>query len=200
MLSSIHPLGERVRHNRWWLTVSAFALGSMLGGMVAGGLAGALGVPLRGLPDGAVVVVALVAVAIAILADAAPRRIQLPDWHRQVNEDWMERYRGWVYGAGFGLQLGAGFLTIVTTGAVHLTFLLALLTRSPLRGAVVGATFGLVRGLSPLVAVRTRDVDSLRRLHHRLDRARPIAQRATLVGMAGVGLATAMSLISRTGA
>ena len=36
---------------------------------------------------------------------------------RQVNEDWMARYRGWAYGAGFGLQLGLGVVTIVTTAS-----------------------------------------------------------------------------------
>jgi hypothetical protein len=168
--------------------------------LAVGALAGALGVALRTLSGAAVVVLALAGVVIAFLADVVPRRVRLPDWHRQVNEDWMERYRGWVYGAGFGLQLGAGFLTIVTTAAVHLTFFLALLTRSPLGGALVGATFGLVRGISPLMAVRTRDTDSLRRLHQRLDRARSVARLATLVGMLGVGVATSMLLITRTGA
>jgi hypothetical protein len=31
-----------------------------------------------------------------------------PSWQRQVDERWLTTYRGWVYGAGFGFQLGAG--------------------------------------------------------------------------------------------
>src|SRR5437763_1503749 len=32
MLASIHPLGERVRRNRWWLTAAAHVLASAGGG------------------------------------------------------------------------------------------------------------------------------------------------------------------------
>ena len=32
MLSSIHPLGEAGRGQRWWLTVAAHVAGSVLGG------------------------------------------------------------------------------------------------------------------------------------------------------------------------
>lgn len=200
MLASIHPLGERVRRNRWGLTVTAFAVGSLLAGMVVGALAGTLGIGLRAVPSRVLGVVALAGIAVAVLADVAPRRVRLPNWHRQVNEDWMERYRGWVYGAGFGLQLGAGFLTIITTAAVHLTFFFAILTRSPLGGALVGLTFGLVRGVSPVVTARTRDADALRRLHRRLERIRPAAQLATVAGMLGVGIATSFVLIAGAGA
>ena len=45
---------------------------------------------------------------------------RLTPWtpRRQVNEDWIGRYRGWVYGAGFGAQLGLGFAVFVMTCAV----------------------------------------------------------------------------------
>ena len=46
MLASIHPLGERARHNRFWITATAYIAGSVAGGAVAGGIAGAVGAAL----------------------------------------------------------------------------------------------------------------------------------------------------------
>ena len=43
MLSSIHPLGERARNNRYWVTVAAYAIGSVAGGVVLGLAAEGLG-------------------------------------------------------------------------------------------------------------------------------------------------------------
>ncbi len=39
MLSSISPLGERARGSRWWLTTTAYVVGSLLGGLALGLLA-----------------------------------------------------------------------------------------------------------------------------------------------------------------
>ena len=39
---------------------------------------------------------------------------------RQVNEAWLSKYRPWVYGGGFGWQIGAGVTTYVMTAAVPL--------------------------------------------------------------------------------
>jgi hypothetical protein len=75
----------------------------------------------------------------------------LPSLRRQVNEDWLRRYRGWVYAAGFGFQLGLGVVTIVTISAVYLTFIAALLSGSLMTGLLIGGSFGLLRAM-PLVA------------------------------------------------
>src|SRR5919199_1056164 len=119
MLASIHPLGERARDRRWGVTVSAYVAGSTLAA--------------------AVTVAVLCAAALAF--DLHPGGLQLPTIHRQVDKDWLDRYRGWVVGVGFGFQLGLGVVTIVTTAAVYLTFALATLTGSAAAGAPVGATF-----------------------------------------------------------
>ena len=146
MLASIHPLGERARGQRFAVTVVALTLGSIGGGAIFGALLGALGSFISGpgsvaLRSGALAVAATV----GAIVDAGTRRV--PSWHRQVNEDWLGRYRGWVYGFGFGAQLGVGVLTIVTTAAVYLTWIAAAMTASPGLGLVVGAGFGLARSV-----------------------------------------------------
>jgi hypothetical protein len=86
-----------------------------------------------------------------------------PGPHRQVNEDWLHRYRGWVIGLGFGVQLGLSVTTIVTTAAVYSALAVAALV-SPGVALLAGASFGFGRAV-PLLAVR-RAVDpmTLRRI------------------------------------
>jgi hypothetical protein len=194
MLSSITPLGERGRAQRWWLTVTAYIVGSALGGAVTGALLGLLGTPLAaaGLTGVALGVTAAALAAVALGFDAARTRVRLPRYGRQVNEDWMSRYRGWVYGGGYGLQLGAGLTTIVTAALVYLVFLLCLLSGSWAAGALLGGTFGLVRGLVVLTARKVHDPTSLVAFHRRLQGAAPWARAATLLAevlVIGAGVA-----------
>src|SRR3546814_11396773 len=76
---------------------------------------------------------------------------RLPSHIRQVNERWLEQYRPWVYGGGFGWQIGVGLATYVTTAAVYLMVALAALTASPLLAFAVVTGFGFVRGLAVLL-------------------------------------------------
>jgi hypothetical protein len=125
--------------------------------------------------------VALAAVlAVAVLFDVTPLRRHLPSTRRQVNEDWLDRYRGWVYGIAFGAQLGVGVTTIVTTAMVYATLACALLCPSVAAGALVGVCFGAIRGLSLLPARRAQDPGSLVALHRRAGRLeRPVRTVAT---------------------
>ena len=76
MLTSITPLGERSRGNRWWLTTAALVLGCVLAGAGAGALAGGLGdAILSGVSVAwrlALVAAALAAGLLLDLADAHP--------------------------------------------------------------------------------------------------------------------------------
>jgi hypothetical protein len=154
MLGSITPLGERGRGRQWHITVGFLMLGGAVGGACCGFLAGvvgqllvapALGSDTRLIAVGAVLVVA----AVAELAGVHP-----PGPRRQVNEDWMYTYREWVYGGGFGLQLGLGFVTVVSTHALYATFLVALLTGSVQTATLIGLVFGLVRTATVLLGRR----------------------------------------------
>ncbi len=194
MLASINPLGERARNQRYWLTVSAYVVASTVAGALLGGVLGFVGQPVA-VPLAAVVVVAGLAAA-GIIVDA---RRRVPGPRRQVDENWLVNYRGWVYGAGFGAQLGLAFLTIVTASATWVAFACALLAGGPIAGALIGATFGLVRALPILTAARVRDAAALRSLVRRLERIRPrVAITTTAVqGAAAVGL-VALAVVKAT--
>lgn len=181
MLSSMTPLGERGRGRRWRTTATAYLIGSVVGGALLGAFLGLVGSLLPGTPPGPLVVgVIIAAVAlVGVLLDLQVAGVALPTVHRQVNETWLSEYRGVVVGAGWGLQLGLGVVTIVTTSLVYLTWVVALLTASPVGGLLVGATFGLARGL-PIVAMRrVFDAARLAAVHRRMAGwARPASQIA----------------------
>src|SRR5436853_1685173 len=117
MLGSITPLGERSRGGRWVTTVAWYLAGSTLAGATAGWLLGSVGSvtigPLNPPHPWMLFALALVIVA-GVALDVRLFGARLPTVHRQVNEDWLHRYRAWVYGVGFGIQLGLGAVTIVT--------------------------------------------------------------------------------------
>ena len=191
MLASIHPLGERARDRRWSVTVSAYLVGSTLAAALLGALLGALGglLPL-GPGATAALVVALGATALAF--DLGLGGLRLPTVHRQVDKDWLDRYRGWVVGVGFGFQLGLGVVTIVNTAAVYLALALAALSGSAGAGAAVGATFGLVRALVILVVAPVRRPDQLRAALRRVQGWRPASER---IGIAVQALAVLVALV-----
>lgn len=197
MLSSISPLGERARNSRWWLTTAAYLLGSLAGGLAMGGLAGALG---SALPDAVRTSGwTLVVVAVLLLAGLGfdLRGAQsLPSWRRQVDVAWLTRYRGWVYGVGFGAQLGFGLVTIITSATTYAVVLLAALTGHLGAGLAVGATFGVVRALPSLLMARVEDRDDLHRVFVRVEQwTNPAAvlAKVALGGAAAILLAAAAS-------
>src|SRR2546421_12803018 len=153
MLASIHPVGERARRSRWGVTVTAYLLGSVAGGAGAGAALGAVGAILFALLPGAGAVRAwsvALACVLAAAVELGAGGLRLPTVRRQVDEDWLARYRGWVYGAGFGFQLGLGAVTIVTTAGVYLAWALALLSGSVGRGVAIGVAFGVARAVPVL--------------------------------------------------
>jgi hypothetical protein len=193
MLASITPLGERGRHARWGLTVTAFLIGSTAAAAAFGALAGGLGalvLPSSFSGHGRLAVLAAAALLAAAL-DAAGERVPGP--RRQVDERWLDSYRGWVYGLGFGGQLGFGVATVVASAALYLALLAAVLSGGPGAGAAVLGTFGLVRGLSPLAAARVRLPHQLVALHAALSRWRAPARRA---GLAATAAIAALSILA----
>ena len=185
MLTSISPLGEQARGNRWGVTVTLYVVASLLGGLTIGALLGFAGSFL----DVSVWVAAVVC-AVAAVLDLVRR---LPTFRRQVDEDWLTRYRGWVYGVGFGYQLGLGVVTIVTSAATYAMLALCLLSGSVTSGLAIGGCFGLVRAL-PILALReARTPESLRAIAARLELLSSSAGRATAVVLAAAAVTLAVT-------
>jgi hypothetical protein len=171
MLASITPLGERGRQSRWSVTVAAFLIGATATGAATGALLGGLGsVLVGGLGAQVRLIVFAVAAAGALVLELSPLRVPGP--RRQVDSRWLDRYRGWVYGAGYGAQLGAGVVTIVSSAATYLALAAALLCARTTSGALIVGVFGAVRGLQPLAAGGVRRPEQLVALHARLRRSR----------------------------
>src|SRR3954451_18390090 len=199
MLTSITPLGERGRGFRWGVTISFMLLGSTLGGAAVGVLMGLVGDATIGPATGAsaewrlYLLAALLVTALAI--EAGVGGPAGPTIKRQVDERWLNAYRGWVYGFGFGAQLGAGVVTIVSTASVYVTFAACWLAGAALPGLAIGAAFGAARAATLFGARRVRDPGALQELGRRLRRwARP-ARRATLAGELALALAAVLAAV-----
>jgi len=190
MLASINPLGERARNQSYPLTVTAYIAASTVAAAAFGALLGAAGqlIPHDALAPRVAILGALALVGLAF--DARVMGLRVPGPHRQVNEDWLVEYRGWVYGAGFGAQLGVGVVTIVTASATWLALACAIVSGSPVAGALIGIAFGATRAVPILATARVHDPSALRSRLRRLQRARPPAARVVAVVQAvlGVGL------------
>lgn len=187
MLSSIHPLGERTRHNRWGLTVGSFTVASTLVGALIGGALGWAGSFLFGAVEQSLLLFGTA--VLALLAgglDLARRRPPGPQ--RQVNEAWIGHYRGWVYGGAFGAELGVGVMTFVVTWGVVATYGAELLSASAWRGALIGGVFGFGRSLALLLAGRIDRPSRLSDFHRRMaDLGLPVRRGAALsFAVAGV--------------
>lgn len=192
MLSSITPMTESGRGNRFAVTAGWFVVGGVAGGLTLGAGAGAVAAGLGALEVdlaarlavGAVIAVATAAIDLGVLG------IELPIFKRQVNDAWLRRYRGWAYGAGFGWQIGVGVATYIMTAGIFLTIALAVLTASPVQAVAIGATFGLVRGGAVFVGRSAATPAALGRIHERLESLAPTARAAA----AGVQVLAAAAL------
>jgi hypothetical protein len=196
MLSSLTPMTESGRGNRFGVTAVWFMVGGVLGGVSLGALAagGAVAVEALGISLSARLALGTVIALLTAAVDLGLVGIDLPIFKRQVNDAWLRRYRSWVYGAGFGWQIGFGVATYIMTAGVLLTIALAVLTASAAQALVIGTVFGLVRGSAVLIGRSATTPAALGRVHQRLDAAAPASRAAaawvqvlaaaTLAGMA----------------
>ena len=189
MLASITPLGERSRRSSWTVTTAMHTFGSIGGGAAVGALAGLLG----WLAVGGVSVRARVALLAAALATGLVwelARGRVPGPRRQVDERWLDRYRGWVYGLGYGAQLGAGLVTVIVSSAVYVVPLAAFLTERPLAGALIGGVAGGLRGVTVFTASGVTTPARLVAFHARMGAMeRPVRTVALLVELVLAGVA-----------
>jgi hypothetical protein len=190
MLASITPLGERGRRSVWGVTSVAFGLGATVAGSALGALVGAAGrLALSGVGPHPRLAGLAAVLAVAICLDL--RQGPAPGPRRQVNERWLDEFRGWVYGLGFGAQLGLAATTVIASAATYVALAAAFLTGDAARGALVLGCFGAIRGVTPLAAARVRRPDQLLALHARLERWRAPSARGGVV-LLGAMLALAV--------
>src|SRR4051794_16867662 len=104
MLTSITPLGQRGRGASWRRTVVAYVVASVLAGAAMGAVLGAVGGLVFEDGSASLRVAAALFGALALAGSALDLRGRVPAIRRQVDENWLGRYRDWVVGAGFGLQ------------------------------------------------------------------------------------------------
>jgi hypothetical protein len=192
MLSTITPFGERGRGHRYGWTAGWFIVGATLGGATLG--AGAAGLAAVASAAGVAAhpgwVAGLIVLAAAAAAgiDAGVFGAVIPIWRRQVDDRWLARYRSWVYGVGFGWQIGVGVATYIMTAAVFLVVVLAGLTADPVAAVGLGSGFGFVRGLAVLLTARADSPARLRAIHRRVDRAGPVVRTAVIAVEVAAGL------------
>ncbi|WP_426572870.1 hypothetical protein [Aquihabitans sp. McL0605] len=182
MLSSITPMTEAGRGNRFSVTARWFLAGGIVGGLCLGAVA-AGAASLLALADLSTTVRWGIGAAAAIVTagiDLGAFGIELPIFKRQVNDAWLRTYRSRVYGAGFGWQIGFGVATYIMTAGVFLTIALAILGASPLVAVAIGATFGLVRGSAVYIGRNATSPAALNRVHERLDALAPASRRLAL--------------------
>lgn len=188
MLSSITPLSEAGRGHRYWATVSWFVAGSLLGGLTLGGVAalGAMAVGSLGLSATASGALVVLAGVVTLASDLKVGGFHLPANPRQVERIWLDRYRSWVYGLGFGWQLGVGVATYVMSASVYLMVVVAAATGEPLLALSIVTMFGLLRGLAILPAAGVRSPADLGELHRRIERSRPASRVVAIIGQIAV--------------
>ncbi len=140
----------------------------------------ALGVHALSLTPRELSTIALGAGILTLASDIGVGGFRLPVHYRQVNERWLDQFRPWVYGAGFGWQIGTGLATYIVTAAVYLMVLLSALTGNGWLALGMGTLFGFVRGLSVYLGRSITSGDALRSFHQWFTDLGPKVRRAML--------------------
>ena len=181
MLSQITPMAEAGRQQKFSRTAGWFIAGAVVGGVMLGGAIalGALAVAAAGVQPRTALALVVGLSFFAAAIDARLFGFGPPFVRRQVNEEWLSTYRAWVYGAGFGWQIGNGVTTYVMTAAVPLMIAVGVLSRNPWAAIAIGAGFGLARGLAVLMGARLHSPAALLAFHRQFDAwGEPIRQAA----------------------
>jgi hypothetical protein len=202
MLSTVTPLAEAGRGRRWPATAAWFIAGAVLGGLTLGAVMAGLAavVAALGVSTATALGIATVAALVCAASDLDPFGLHIPFHGRQVNERWLDQYRAWVYGGGFGWQIGCGLATYITTAGMYLTILLGALTGEPFVALAIGAGFGLIRGLSIFWGRSITSPESLLAVHRRFGALRRPVRLATIAVLFAVGVVAAGAWLGVVGA
>ena len=183
MLSSITPFAEQGRGHRFAYTASWYVVGATVGGLTLGLVSALLAVAVAALDLSTAAAVGMGAVLALVTAslDLGTFGVRPPFHRRQVNEDWLDQYRPWVYGAGFGWQIGNGVFTFIMTAAVFLVVAVGALTADPLLALAICGLFGLLRGLMVFIGRNIHEPADLRDFFRRFMAAEEPVRRTVIV-------------------
>jgi hypothetical protein len=193
MLSTITPMAEAGRGHSFRSTSVWFVAGSVAGGLTLGGLMAGIALLVAGLEASSTIALSTVAVA-SLVAAASDGRIagfRLPGHDRQVNERWLDQYRSWVYGAGFGWQIGVGLATYIMTAGLYLLILMGGLSANPWVALAIGGLFGLVRGLAVYLSAGLDSGEKLLAFHARFESWREPVRQSMIVVQASIAIIAA---------
>lgn len=172
----------------------AYTAGALLSGTIVGGLLGAVGSYLSEMISERGAWLLLSAVGLAFASrEFELLRFPVPQWPRQTNKVWGNRFGFTAAAWSWGVDLGSGLTTIVTYSGYWILVLAAVLKGDVVYGAVILAMFALGRVSSVVIVPHMLEsdrslLDSLRGLPaHRPDLQR--WHRYSLVALAA-GLAT----------
>ncbi|MEJ7893336.1 MAG: hypothetical protein WKF94_11920 [Solirubrobacteraceae bacterium] len=168
------------------VATATFAVGALAGGAATFGGLGLLGETL-GAGGATAVAVAIAALLLAALGDAAGRRI-VPQVRRQVPESWRRFLPLPLATALYGVLLGLGFTTFLLTFATWALAAACLAIGTPLTGVLVGLAFGAGRAV-PVALLGLRDDGAA------LLGERPQVLRGLRVGVALALVAAATALL-----
>ena len=111
-----------------------------------------------------------------------------------MNELWLDDYRPWVYGGGFGFQIGTGFATYIMSSALVLLVAMAALTGNPLTALALGTLFGFGRGLGVLPGARLTTPAKLADFHVAFDGRSALSRQLVIVVQYGVAVVAAVAV------
>ena len=187
MLSTITPITEASRGHRFSVTAWWYLLGALAGGLTLGALMAILGMLIAPITEGQQLLILALAALIAVASDGRLGGFQLPGHDRQVNEHWLDRYRAWVYGAGFGWQIGFGLSTYIMTAGVYWLAIAGAIGNSAVNALLLGAVFGLIRGMAVFSASEIKDRESMAAFHRHFEQWRQPVRRGMILVLGVVG-------------
>jgi hypothetical protein len=168
MVETITPVVHGGRRGRWAPFLVLHVAGAVGAAALFGATLGEAGALLRA-PWGAAGLAAVAAVAAAYLArEVAGLPVPVPQLRSQVPDWWRTFFPFGPASFLYGVGLGVGFLTYLSHGSLVVVSVAAVASGRPLAGAALLGSFGLARGLSAVVAMRSRTPEEGARLVARL--------------------------------
>lgn len=129
-------------------------VGAVFGASLLGAVLGSIGLVLSGVGPAFIGWLAVALVSLIYAAhELALVRLPVPEFHRQVPAAWRSSFSPRTAAGIYGLVLGAGVFTHITTATFYVACLSAVVLGDPILGATVLGAFGLGRGLPILLLV-----------------------------------------------